>query len=64
MKKSELKSLIKEVIDECGIETQLKNRLRDERFLSAEVKKFPNDAGLKSLYDMRKFLNANIPNEK
>lgn len=53
MKKSELKALIKEAVEEVSN----MRKIADEKKLETELRKNPNDKGLAALYAMRKFLN-------
>jgi hypothetical protein len=60
MKKSELKALIKEAESGTEIVSRRNRGLNDEKALETELKKNPQDKGLRSLLDLRKFLNKNM----
>jgi len=60
MKSCNVDTLIREAVDNVASDSKRQARLRDEKVLEAATKKAPRDKGLRSLLELRKFLNKNL----
>ncbi len=53
-------TLIREATENVASDSKRQGRLREEEVLEIATKKVPHDKGLRSLYELRKFLNKNL----